>query len=177
MFSFFPGFPYLDALKNNIERRFEDAIGIITASSIFEPNNLPHDPQQLSGYGVQRLEDLISFYGEETSMTHGEITTKSPPDIDAANTRVEWKAFKLIMATDYQNSTLQDMLASLLKKPAAKAMYPNILFLMQVCVSLPVSTATVERSFSDMKQIKTRLRSRLLHSSLGHLNASGNRGT
>ena len=48
-------------------------------------------------------------------------------------------------------------------------MYPNILFLMQTTFTLPFATATVERSFSDMKQIKTQLRSRLLPKSLNHL--------
>ena len=33
---------------------------------------------------------------------------------------------------------------------------------------LPVTTATVERSFSDMKLIKTRLRSRLGEETLNH---------
>jgi len=61
------------------------------------------------------------------------------------------------------------MLGRVLKKPAAKAMYPNILFLMQATVTLPVSTATMERNFSYMKQIKTRLRSRLLPESIDHL--------
>ena len=35
--------------------------------------------------------------------------------------------------------------------------------------ALPVGTATVERSFSQMKLIKTRLRSRLSDSNLEHL--------
>ena len=36
-------------------------------------------------------------------------------------------------------------------------------------MALPVGTATVERSFSQMKLIKTRLRSRLSDSNLEHL--------
>lgn len=105
----------------------------------------------------------------ETSVTHGDTTANSPPDIDPAKTRVEWQAFKLVMSSEYQDSSFQDMLVSLMMKAMAKALYPNILFLMQVCLTLPVSTATVERSFSDMKQIKTRLRSNLLPASLSHL--------
>ena len=36
-------------------------------------------------------------------------------------------------------------------------------------MTLPVSTASVERSFSQMKTIKTRLRNRMGESSLNHL--------
>ena len=38
--------------------------------------------------------------------------------------------------------------------------------LLTIAMVLPVSTATVERSFSDMKQIKDRLRNRLLPASV-----------
>ena len=37
--------------------------------------------------------------------------------------------------------------------------FPNAKILLTIAMVLPVSTATVERSFSDMKQIKDRLRS------------------
>jgi len=42
-----------------------------------------------------------------------------------------------------------------------KPMFPNLCTLANVCISLPVETASVERSFSKMKMIKTRLRNRL----------------
>ena len=40
--------------------------------------------------------------------------------------------------------------------------FPNINTLLSMDMVLPVSTATVERSFSDVKQIKDRLHNRLL---------------
>ena len=166
---FHSGYPYLDALRENIERRFDYTVGIICASSIFEPKNLPKNPDHLPDYGNDKLEDLISFYGVETTVTFENITKSASADIDSAKTRVEWKAFKLVMFSEYQNSSPQEMLANLMKKPAASSIYPNIMFLIEVCLTLPVSTATVERSFSDMKQVKTRLRSRLLPESLDHL--------
>ena len=44
--------------------------------------------------------------------------------------------------------------------------FPNIKILLTIAMVLPVSTATVERSFSDMKQIKDRLGNRLLPASM-----------
>jgi hAT family C-terminal dimerisation region len=42
-----------------------------------------------------------------------------------------------------------------------KTFYPHIHVLLQIFASLPVSTATPERTFSAMKILKTYLRSRL----------------
>ena len=44
--------------------------------------------------------------------------------------------------------------------------FPNITILLTTGMVLPMSTATVEHSFSDMKQIKDRLRNRLLPASM-----------
>ena len=48
-------------------------------------------------------------------------------------------------------------------------MFPNLHKLATVCVTIPVSTASVERSFSQMKLIKTRLRNSLNEVSLSQL--------
>ncbi len=47
--------------------------------------------------------------------------------------------------------------------------FPNIKTLLSIAMVLPMSTATVERSFSDRKQIKNRLHNRLQPSSLSKL--------
>ena len=44
--------------------------------------------------------------------------------------------------------------------------FPNINVLLTIAMVLPVSTATVELSFSDMKQIKDQLHNRLLPASM-----------
>ena len=49
------------------------------------------------------------------------------------------------------------------------SMFPNISTLAKICLAIPVGTASVERSFSQMKVIKTRLRNRIGQSSLSYL--------
>ena len=49
------------------------------------------------------------------------------------------------------------------------AMFPNLSVIANICLSIPVGTASVERSFSQMKMIKTRLRNRLGKMSLSLL--------
>ena len=47
--------------------------------------------------------------------------------------------------------------------------FPEIFKLLNILLTLPVGTATVERSFSQMKLIKTRLRSRISDVNLARL--------
>ena len=49
------------------------------------------------------------------------------------------------------------------------SMFPNLNTLASVCLTIPVRTAFVEQSFSQMKMIKTRLRNRLGEKSISHL--------
>ena len=48
-------------------------------------------------------------------------------------------------------------------------MSPHLSDLAKACLLIPVGTASVERSFSQMKMIKTRLRIRLGEQNLAHL--------
>ena len=50
-----------------------------------------------------------------------------------------------------------------------ETMFPNLNRLAKICLSIPVGTASVEISFSQMKMIKTRLRNHIGESSLSSL--------
>ena len=50
-----------------------------------------------------------------------------------------------------------------------KTMCPSLSVLAKICLTIPVGIALVERSFSQMKMIKTRLRNRLGDTNLSHL--------
>ena len=50
-----------------------------------------------------------------------------------------------------------------------QTMFPNFSILANVCLTIPVGTATVECSFSHMKMIKSRLRNRLGETNLSYL--------
>ena len=84
----------------------------------------------------------------------------SHPDIDAES---EWKLFRRIVFKQYQHSSLQQVLSTLTGNDDIVAGFPNLSELAVILQILPVTTATctVERTFSSMKLIKTRLRSRI----------------
>ena len=64
------------------------------------------------------------------------------------------------MALQLQELITNDMLVT---------MFPNVSKIASIGVTMPVSTASVERSFSQMKLIKTRLRNSLSESTLAQL--------
>lgn len=49
-----------------------------------------------------------------------------------------------------------------IKKCVLKDVYPNLFKLLQVAITLPISSATCERSFSAMRRIKTWLRTSMV---------------
>ena len=50
-----------------------------------------------------------------------------------------------------------------------QTMFPNLSILANVCLTIPVGTASVERSFSQMKTMKSRLRNRLGEANLSYI--------
>ena len=68
----------------------------------------------------------------------------------------------------YKSSTLQKVLSRLIDSGDISAAFPNLSKLAAILEVLPVTTATVERTFSNMKLIKTRLRSRMGEDTLAH---------
>ena len=80
-------------------------------------------------------------------------------------TRHEWKVFKLVIFEE-KSLSLKKLATLFLRSEAKCVTFLNIKILLTIAMVLPVIIATVERSFSDMKQIKDRLRNRLLPASM-----------
>ena len=56
-----------------------------------------------------------------------------------------------------------------IKKCVSKDVYPNLFKLLQVAITLPISSATWERSFSVINHIKTWLRTSMVQNHLNNL--------
>ena len=149
--------PYLEEVSRQICCHFKDTLGL-TAFSIFDTHNCQTDDQQLHKYGSAELEKLLKFYGETTEIKYEGNVYTTPADVDKTETRHEWKAFKLVIFEE-KSLSLKELAILFLRSEAKCVTFSNIKILLTITMVLPVSTATVERSFSDMKQIKDRLRS------------------
>ena len=68
-----------------------------------------------------------------------------------------------------KSPSLQDVMVEMEISGAYKEIFPEMLKLLDILLSLPVGTASVERSFSQMKLVKTRLRNRITDDNLARL--------
>ena len=81
----------------------------------------------------------------------------------------EWTTFRCYLAKQPKEdmaSQLNNHLTTVTEM--LKTMFPHLNTLANVCMTIPVGTASVERSFSQMKMIKTCLRNRLGKKSLSY---------
>ena len=156
--------PYLDEVGRQISYRFKGTLGLLTAFSIFDPQKCPTDVQQLHKYGTAELEKLLKFYGETTEIEYEGNLFSTPADVerprqDKSGKLSNWSSLRRRVC-HWRN--LQHCSWDVRQSVT----FPNINILLSIAMVLPVSTATVERSFSDMKQIKDWLRNRLLPASM-----------
>ena len=91
----------------------------------------------------------------------------------------EWKIFKRAIVREKKNliekttkklskpPSLQELMKEMESSGGYAALFPEMFKLIKILLALPVGTATVERSFSQMKLIKSRLRSRISDINLG----------
>lgn len=61
---------------------------------------------------------------------------------------------------------LSDVITHVLRDDLTRVMYPNVTALLEFAAVLPMGTAAVERVFSLMKRVKTRLRSTMFDETL-----------
>ena len=142
---------------------------IVSAFSIFDPRKLPKsDSPSSSTYGDRSIDVIFDHYGQDKSAetVDGEETEKKA--IVSSEIRTEWKTYRSLLMKKPQDNT-ESQMKELITNDMLKAMFPNLCRIASIALSIPVSTASVERSFSKMKLIKTRLRNTLSGSSLSNL--------
>ena len=171
--------PYLDCLIVNIRSRFEEnAVKVLTAFSIFNPNQFPSE-NDISSYGLQEIKVLADFYGSNATVEFEGTIFSSPPLLDHEELMSEWKTFRrallqekqrVIAANELSTSpSLEQVFLSMQSFESYRSIFPQTCKLVSILLTIPVGTATMERSFSHMKIIKNRLRNRLSDASLDKL--------
>ena len=86
----------------------------------------------------------------------------------SSDIHTEWKTFRHYCSRQQVKDT-KTQLQELSSHEMLVTMFQNLNVLANICLTIPVSTASVERSFSQMKMIKTRLRNCIGDSNLNHL--------
>ena len=111
---------------------------------------------------------LLNQYGSPRTAIALDGEEFQKPALITDTVHAEWTTFRHYIAKEPKED-MSSQLNNLLTNDMLKTMFPNLHILANVCMTLPVGTASVERSFSQMKMIKTRLRNRLGEKSLSYL--------
>ena len=119
---------------------FQSTLGILSASSIFDPQKCPTDVQKLHKYGTVELEKLLKFYWETTEIEYEGNIFSTPADVETER-RHEWKAFKFVIFEE-KSLSLKELVTLFLRSEAKCVTFPNIKILVIIAMVLPVSTAT-----------------------------------
>lgn len=154
---------YIDVLKRNLDRRFEESLPVLSALAVLDPLKVPNKNHPgFKLYGNRQI-GIIS--------THFTINTESedrPAVIDEIN--AEWGKLKYDMLSWKED--IAECQASGILAPTMTStewclqricqlphFYPRLSKIADVVLSTPVSNAWPERGASAVKRIKTRLRS------------------
>ena len=143
--------------------------------SIFNPSLLP-SKDSLNVYGNDEITLLANFYGKPAEVKFDGVTYSSPPLLNRDDLLSEWKIFRRALLQERDATIkhkalqtvpdLQEVLQEMKTSGAYTGIFPETFDIM---LALPIGTATAERSFSQMKLIKTRLRNRLSDDNLSRL--------
>jgi Domain of unknown function (DUF4371)/hAT family C-terminal dimerisation region len=141
--------PYINALLRNLEKRFGDtAKQVAVAAGIFEPKSAD---QTASGeMTISSLRSLCTTF-----------------NLDVASAVSEWNVFSSFLVKRSGKSA-NEVMQSLITTDLGDA-FPTLSKLSSVLLACPLGTASVERSFSTMSRVCTRLRQRLTPEHLGDL--------
>ena len=159
--------PYLQSVIDHINGRMEST-DFLSSMYVFDPRHCPNSEERLNNYGEEKIRILIDFYGIAQRAYFDGDEAFSQPDIDPEYTEAEWKLFRQLIFRKYRYSSLQTVLSCLTGNDDISTAFPNLAKVATILEVLPVTTATAERSFSSMKLIKTRLRSRMGEKTLDH---------
>ena len=163
------GKPFISLLKGNISSRFSASKEVLSAFSVFDPKKVPDQSStELCSYGDNLIQTLMEHYGKSLPAKSVEGTDFLKEAIISSDVSTEWKTYRQLIAKQPKDS-LSTQLKELLTNSILIALLPNLHTLALVCSCLPVSTASAERSFSQMKLIKNRFRNRLTEESLSSL--------
>ena len=149
-------------------RRFE-AQDIVSALSIFDPRKVPSsDSTQLPTYGTKSIELLTDHYAQKRHSLTLDEEEMQKEGLITPELHTEWITFRAFLSKKAEDD-IAKQLKELVTNEMLITMFPNLTKIASIYLTIPVSTASVERSFSEMKLIKTRLRNSLSEGTLSQL--------
>ena len=108
---------------------------------------------------AKRKEKLNGMIRSKTKLIKSTLQTKTNlPKIDKLKSEVS------LMKSQLDDMSLAEMMSNLSR--AHRLLFPNVVILLELAIICPISNATVERLFSFLKLVKTKLRNQISDDSL-----------
>jgi hypothetical protein len=140
-------YPVVDVILSELDRRFKKNSSVICAMDVLHPQNA-------NFLNFEHLKPMAEHYGCNMDILQCELKIL-PTTIKKYEETVKTKV-----------ANIMDFIDILTKYDLV---FPETLKLAVIVVTIPVSSAACERTFSSLKRIKTYLRNRMTDERLGHL--------
>ena len=135
---------YISSLVDNLENYFSDSAVLGALETLF--NSKKASSASIEGYGNVAIDKIDAQY---------------PMTAVKQDLQHEWLAFKHILIDVFAEASTSEVMTIISSDTSYSSLYPTLSKLAGITLTLPVSTAHVERGFSSMKRIKTDLRNGL----------------
>ena len=160
-----------DSPKNYFRQQYYEAVDLISAE-------LQNRFQQKRGIpAAAAIENLILNAinaGEYSEIPELELYKK---DVNSVNLKAQLQMLPNLLKAYNENTgqkivkvtTLRTMCAIFNAVPSSKSLFQDIFILLRILLTIPVTTATAERTFSALRRLKTYLRSTMSQPRLDHI--------
>ena len=115
----------------------------------------PEDLEAFTEYGNDDVENLARQF-------QGVVA-------DSIECLEEWSSFRQFLKENCTDLKQKEVISKLCCDSSWAVIYPNMSTLAKVCRVVPIQTANVERTFFQLKLIKTRVRNRMNEKTLDSL--------
>ena len=146
----------INKINDNLKSRFPDG-GLIGSFAVLDPQNLPLSTD-IPSYGNSEIETLSEHYGVPKNTDNG---VELEPLLNGTELKEEWVIFKQLMSKNFSNLSLQGMAEKLLCSNEMQEQFPQMLKLLTIALTVPVSSVDCERGFSKQNLIKIKIRAKL----------------
>ena len=140
-------------LIENIQERFPNTT-ILASFDIFNPRKMPNE-ENLLEYGNEEIIALSEQFKD--TVTSREVCQE------------EWSGYRQFLRMSANLTKRIEVINDLCTNDTSAALFPNLAQFARICRVIPIHTADVERTFSQLKLIKTRTRNRMNEKTLDSL--------
>lgn len=150
----------VDTTLKEMKSRFENLLGsnksvgaqkAVNAFKVFNHDTWPLCKRELVHWGNVDIDVLCEWFQEPLESAGCNVNM----------VQTEWRQVKVLVANTFRDKSYLDLWQILLTKDPYKDDFSNLLHVVRIMLTLPISSAECERSFSAQKRIKSDVRSSL----------------